>query len=97
MDFPLPDCQSLQSVMIFLALVPESLGPPAWAESVRELVESKNALAVEFLSLLLLHIRQQAQVIFFQRLVPASALKFTFVTMAVERKVGRRTSSQQRR
>ena len=74
-DFALPNRESFQRVMILSALLREAFWLSAWPEGVRELGDSEYTPAVECSSLLLSHARQQAEVVFLNRLLAASRLK----------------------
>src|SRR5271157_2718826 len=94
-DFALPNRQRLQRVVILLALASEPLLPPACPERVGKLGDGENTIGVEFLALLCGHIRQQAEIIFFLRLLPATSLKFALGAVRVQYDVWRCRIGQQ--
>jgi hypothetical protein len=67
-----------------LALASEPLWPPACPKGVGKLVDGENAFRVEFFALLRGHVRQQAEIISFLRLPPASSLKFALRAVRVQ-------------
>jgi len=83
-------------VVILLPFFPQLLGPSTWPESVRELGDSESPFIVELFPFTLLHIRQQAEVVFLNRLLPAPDLKLALGTMAVKDQVWRRIAGNQR-
>ena len=83
-DLALQNREGFQRMMILLALGNQLLWPPAWPEGIGELRNSEDAFAVELPSFLLCHARQQAEIFFFNRLLPAPGLKFTLGTMPNE-------------
>lgn len=75
-------------MVILLAHTGEAFRSAARPEGVGELGDSKDAFGVELLSFLLRHARQQAEVVFLNRFLPALGLKLALGTMPIQNDVG---------
>jgi len=87
MDFLLPDCKRLQSVVESLSLNP--CDRRRGREGLEELGNGEDTLAVEIGALLFCHTAEQAEVIFFNSLLSTAVLEFALGTVSVQNQVGR--------
>jgi len=81
--------------MVFLALASEPLWSPACPEGVGELFDGEDAFTVELSSLLFRHVRQQAEVVLLDRLLPTSVPKLALDAVAIQNEVWRRMAGKQ--
>src|SRR5271166_2591479 len=81
--------------MVFLALASEPLWSPACPEGVGELFDGEDAFTVELSSLLFRHVRQQAEVVLLDRLLPTSVPKLALDAVAIQNEVRRRMAGKQ--
>ena len=86
--FPNRQCFKCEVMRFGRILCP--LGCSAWPECVRKLGDGENAFAVVSLALLLRHAGEQAEVVFFNRLLTASGLKLALGTVPIQDEIGRR-------
>src|SRR6478735_6788555 len=82
--------------MILLALGSEPFGVTAWPECVRQLGDREDPSVSESLALLLRHAGQHAEVVLFNRRLPASGLELACGTVSVQSQGGRRGAEKQR-
>ena len=81
--------------MVFLALASEPLWSPACPKGVGELFDGENAFTVELSSLLLRHVRQQAEVVLLNRLLPTAVSKLALDAVPIQNEIRRRTARKQ--
>src|ERR1700730_12508286 len=81
--------------MVFLALAREPLWSPASPKGVGELFDGEDAFTVELSSLLVCHVRQQAEVVLLNRLLPTSVSKLALDTVPIQNEIRGRMAGKQ--